>query len=72
MPYIASVTTENDGPYIIDVDDWTCAARFYDTVTVTDTETGDAREVRVESATSRAPYDRAVRELLGDAPYTWE
>ena len=42
MPYIASVTTENDGPYIIDVDDWTCAAWFYDTVTVTDTETGDA------------------------------
>lgn len=47
------------------------AEGWFDTVTIyKDGEEFDT--VVVESTEEHEPYDEAVREVLGNAPYTWE
>jgi len=68
----AQLTLINDGPQLVDPDDWTGRSAFCDTVTLTDSATGQTLgEVRVEASEDREPYEAAIRSVIGDQPFTW-
>ena len=63
----AQITITNDGPKLVNGRE-----TFEDLVVITDEATDEVLgEVWVESTDDAAPYDVAVRSIIGDMPFVW-